>query len=67
MTAIAIQDGLQLIYWVAANASHESKVKQFLSDILLLLSQVYEEGGEQVGKLECQISDCVMSFSAQKL
>lgn len=67
VAAIAIQDGPQPTYWVAANASQGSKVKPFLSNILQLLAQVYEASEEHVVKLERQISDCAILFSAQRL
>ena len=38
VAATAIQDGPQLIYRVAANASQGFKIKLFLSDILQLLA-----------------------------
>ena len=46
VAAIAIQDGSQLIYCVAANTSQGFKVKPFVSDILELLSQVYNASDE---------------------
>ena len=67
VAAIAVQDGPQLIYWVAANTSQESKVKPFLFDILELLSQVYNASDDQVSTLKHQISDRAMVFSAKKL
>ena len=67
VAAIAIQDGPQLIYRVATNASQGSKVESFLSDILQLLAQVYEASEEQVIKLERQIFDRVMFFAAPRL
>ena len=67
VAAVAIQDGPQLIYRVAANASQGSKVELFLSDILQLLAQVYEASEEQAVNLERQISDRVMLFTAPRL
>ena len=67
VAAIAIQDGPQPTYWVAANASQGSKVKPFLLNILQLLAQVYKASEEHVVKLEHQISDCAILFSAQRL
>ncbi|KAI9774032.1 MAG: hypothetical protein M1839_001917 [Geoglossum umbratile] len=67
VAAIAIQDGPQLIYWVAANTNQGSKVKPLLSDILQLLSQVYGASEERVSTLKLQISDRAMVFSARRL
>ncbi|KAI4147220.1 MAG: hypothetical protein LQ340_005658, partial [Diploschistes diacapsis] len=67
VSAIAIQDGPGLIYWVAANTSQGPKVKPFLSGILQLLGQVYNASDEQLSTLKHQISDRAIVFSAQKL
>ena len=67
VAAVAIQDGPQPTYWVAANTSQGSKVKPFLSDTLHLIAQVYEASEELVVKLERQISDRAISFATQRL
>lgn len=67
VAAIAVQDGPQLIYWIAANTSQESQVKPFLSDILELFSHVYNASDDQVSTLKHHISDRAMVFSTKKL
>lgn len=67
VAAVAIQDGPQVIYRVAANTNQCSKVKPFLSDILQLLAKVYEANEKQVTDLERQISTRAMTFAAKKL
>ena len=67
VAAVAIQDGPQVIYRVAANSSQGSKVKPFLSSILELLSKVYEANEEQAIDLGRQISTRVMTFAAERL
>ena len=67
VAAISIQDGPQLIYWVAANTSQGSKVEPFLSDILQLLGQVYDASEEKVSMLKQQISSRAIGFSTKKL
>jgi hypothetical protein len=67
VAAIAIEDGPQLVYWVAANTPQGSKVKPFLSDILRLLGEVYGASNEKLSTLKQQISDRAMSFSTTKL
>ncbi|KAH0562342.1 hypothetical protein GP486_002968 [Trichoglossum hirsutum] len=65
--AIAIQDGPQLIYRVAANTNQGLKVKPLLSDILQFLGQVYDASEERVSTLKLQISDRTVMFSARRL
>ncbi|KAH0566495.1 hypothetical protein GP486_000113 [Trichoglossum hirsutum] len=67
VTAVAIQDGPQLVYWVAANDIKGARVKSFLSDILQLLGQAYDAGEEKIFELKRQVSDRAIAFSAPRL
>jgi hypothetical protein len=67
VAAIAIQDGPQLVYWVAANTSQGSRVKPFLSGILQLLGEACGASEENISALKQQISDRSMKFSVMRL
>ena len=67
VAAIAIEDGCGPTYWVSANKNQAAKVKPFLNGVLSLLASAHGKGKLHDGKLEQQVTNQIISFSARRL
>ncbi|RVD88928.1 uncharacterized protein DFL_003092 [Arthrobotrys flagrans] len=67
VTAIAIEDGPQLKYWIAGNTNKGPKFEPHISKILNNLEKVFGASDEDISALRSQISDRVIDFCSARL
>ncbi|KAF3147476.1 hypothetical protein TWF594_002695 [Orbilia oligospora] len=67
VTAIAVEDGPQLKYWVATNTDKSSKILPYISSILASLETVFEAPEEHILAVQAQITDRVIQFCSNRL
>ncbi|KAF3287501.1 hypothetical protein TWF970_007221 [Orbilia oligospora] len=67
VTAIAVEDGPELKYWVAANTDKSSTILPYISSILASLETVFEAPEEHILAVQAQITDRVIQFCSDRL
>ncbi|KAK6352105.1 hypothetical protein TWF730_008936 [Orbilia blumenaviensis] len=67
VTAIAVEDGPQLKYWIAANTNQGPKIKPLVSDILERLKNAFGISDSEARILQSEISDTIISFCSKRL
>ncbi|KAF3927066.1 hypothetical protein AA313_de0202406 [Arthrobotrys entomopaga] len=67
VTAVAIQDAPELVYWVASNTDKRAKLEPHLNSILNLLSKAYNISADGVTALENKIFSLMVEFSSSRL
>ncbi|KAK6513603.1 hypothetical protein TWF506_008040 [Arthrobotrys conoides] len=67
VTAVAVEHGPELKYWIAGNTNKEVKLRQYITGILASLETVFDASEEHILAVQAQITDRVIELCSNRL